>query len=30
MQLIMFCPEGKLKLNQVDHIVFFEKPFLKI
>ena len=21
--------EGKLKLNQVDHIVFFEKPFLK-
>ena len=21
--------ESKLKLNQVDHIVFFEKPFLK-
>ena len=21
--------EGKLKLNQVDYIVFFEKPFLK-
>ena len=21
--------EGKVKLSQVDHIVFFEKPFLK-
>ena len=22
--------EGKIKLSQIDHVVFFEKPFLKI
>ena len=29
MQSNMYFKESNLSLNEVDHIVFFEKPFLK-
>ena len=29
MQLNLFLKFAKLKLSEIDHIVFYEKPFLK-